>query len=229
MVEPVRLSSVNRPHRTRRADGKDTVRHRQGPRRARTAGSTVAAAPRSGRHRLPPPANRRPRRRAEAAWTGAARFTPNPEARAAPSHRRLRGRARGHALRRDAHPASAADARQQLASHRHHLAAARLRQDHDGAEPGLQPGAPARNAHRPGRDRPASPCDRPDAGAAGQQRFASVLEGTCPLRQHALRYGPNLAIATSHAAVRNPAELLHSPTVGDGARPDRGAVRARRS
>lgn len=51
-------------------------------------------------------------------------------------------------------------------------------------------------------------------GLTRQQSFASVLGGTADFAQHALRYGSNLAVATNHTAVRNPAELLHGATVG---------------
>lgn len=51
-------------------------------------------------------------------------------------------------------------------------------------------------------------------GLRGQHSFAQVLAGRAPLADHALRHGDNLAIASNHTASRNPAELLHSSTVG---------------
>jgi Mrp family chromosome partitioning ATPase len=46
------------------------------------------------------------------------------------------------------------------------------------------------------------------------QSFARVLDGSGRLADNAMRYGSNLAIASNHAPYRNPAELLHGPTVG---------------
>lgn len=50
-------------------------------------------------------------------------------------------------------------------------------------------------------------------GLTQHHSFARVLKGTGTLADNAVRYGPNLAIATNHAAVRHSAELLHSATV----------------
>lgn len=43
--------------------------------------------------------------------------------------------------------------------------------------------------------------------------FARVLEGAAKFEDNALRYGQNLAFATNQNAFRNPAELMHSPSV----------------
>ncbi|MFA9229767.1 MAG: CpsD/CapB family tyrosine-protein kinase [Microgenomates group bacterium] len=43
--------------------------------------------------------------------------------------------------------------------------------------------------------------------------FARVLEGTAKLEDNALRYGQNLIFSTNQNPFRNPAELLHSPSV----------------
>jgi protein-tyrosine kinase len=51
-------------------------------------------------------------------------------------------------------------------------------------------------------------------GIKADHSFARVLEGNGRLADNALRYGSNLAIATNHGPFRNPAELLHGPTVG---------------
>jgi Mrp family chromosome partitioning ATPase len=51
-------------------------------------------------------------------------------------------------------------------------------------------------------------------GTRADHSFARVLEGSARLADNALRYGSNLAIATNHGPYRNPAELLHGPTVG---------------
>lgn len=51
-------------------------------------------------------------------------------------------------------------------------------------------------------------------GLKGPHSFAHVLEGTAMLADNATRYGSNLAFATNHDPYRNPAELLHGPTVG---------------
>jgi Mrp family chromosome partitioning ATPase len=53
--------------------------------------------------------------------------------------------------------------------------------------------------------------------------FARVLEGKGALADNAVRYGSNLAIATNHDPYRNPAELLHGPSVG----PALAAIEAR--
>lgn len=50
-------------------------------------------------------------------------------------------------------------------------------------------------------------------GLRNRNNFVHVLQGTAPLAEHAVRYGPNLAFATNYSAFRNPAELLHSPSV----------------
>lgn len=50
-------------------------------------------------------------------------------------------------------------------------------------------------------------------GLRNGHSFARVLQGTAEARDHMVRQGPNLAFATNHSAFRNPAELLHNPTV----------------
>jgi protein-tyrosine kinase len=50
-------------------------------------------------------------------------------------------------------------------------------------------------------------------GIRVSQSFSEVLAGTVPLAGNAVRYGANLAFATNKGPVRNPAELLHSPSV----------------
>jgi Mrp family chromosome partitioning ATPase len=47
-------------------------------------------------------------------------------------------------------------------------------------------------------------------GLKEKHSFASVLEGTSPFSENALRHGQNLALATTHGPSRNPAELLQS-------------------
>jgi Mrp family chromosome partitioning ATPase len=51
-------------------------------------------------------------------------------------------------------------------------------------------------------------------GIKADHSFARVLDGSGRLGDNAVRYGSNLAIATNHGPFRNPAELLHGPTVG---------------
>jgi Mrp family chromosome partitioning ATPase len=51
-------------------------------------------------------------------------------------------------------------------------------------------------------------------GVRADHSFAQVLNGSGRLAENAVRYGSNLAIATNHSPYRNPAELLHGPTVG---------------
>lgn len=51
-------------------------------------------------------------------------------------------------------------------------------------------------------------------GIKVHQNLAQVLEGKGRLADNALRYGTSLAVATNHAPYRNPAELLHGPTIG---------------
>lgn len=51
-------------------------------------------------------------------------------------------------------------------------------------------------------------------GMKAQHNFAEVLEGRAKFAENAMRYGSNLAIATNYGPHRNPAELLHGPTVG---------------
>jgi Mrp family chromosome partitioning ATPase len=60
-------------------------------------------------------------------------------------------------------------------------------------------------------------------GLRAHHSFAQVLEGRAALADNAVRYGNNLAIATNHDPYRNPAELLHGPTVG----PALAAIEAR--
>ena len=50
-------------------------------------------------------------------------------------------------------------------------------------------------------------------GISESQGFADVLEGRARFADVALRYGPNLAIATTPTAWRNPAELLQRSTI----------------
>lgn len=50
-------------------------------------------------------------------------------------------------------------------------------------------------------------------GLREKHAFASVLAGEAAFADHAVRYGDNLAIATNHAPIRNPAELLAGSTV----------------
>jgi len=50
-------------------------------------------------------------------------------------------------------------------------------------------------------------------GIRAGHSFAKVLDGSEPFEDHVLRYGHNLALATNQGAIRNPAELLHSPGV----------------
>lgn len=50
-------------------------------------------------------------------------------------------------------------------------------------------------------------------GLRGGHNFARVLQGGAEARDHMVRHGPNLALATNHGPVRNPAELLHNPSV----------------
>jgi protein-tyrosine kinase len=50
-------------------------------------------------------------------------------------------------------------------------------------------------------------------GLRADHSFARVLDGSGRLADNAVRYGNNLAIATNHGPFRNPAELLHGPTV----------------
>lgn len=45
--------------------------------------------------------------------------------------------------------------------------------------------------------------------------FARVLEGRAPFADHARRVGDNMALALNRGPVKNPAELLHSPTVAE--------------
>ena len=50
-------------------------------------------------------------------------------------------------------------------------------------------------------------------GLRGTQSFARVLEGLDPFGSQAIRIGDNLAVGTCHAPHRQPAELMHSPSV----------------
>ena len=50
-------------------------------------------------------------------------------------------------------------------------------------------------------------------GLRGTQSFARVLEGLDPFGDQAIRIGDNLAVGTCHAPHRQPAELMHSPSV----------------
>ncbi len=50
-------------------------------------------------------------------------------------------------------------------------------------------------------------------GLREKHQFAEVLAGQADLAAHAVRYGPNLAIATQTGPARHPAELLHSPAM----------------
>ncbi len=50
-------------------------------------------------------------------------------------------------------------------------------------------------------------------GLRGPQSFARVLEGLDPFGSQAVRIGDNLAVSTCHAPHRQPAELMHSPSV----------------
>lgn len=50
-------------------------------------------------------------------------------------------------------------------------------------------------------------------GAQGEASFAEVLQGTAAFADAALCHGKNLAIAPVTRVVRNPAELLHAPSV----------------
>lgn len=52
-------------------------------------------------------------------------------------------------------------------------------------------------------------------GISERHSFASVLNGTSPFANQALRHGDNLALATTHAAVPNPAELLQSRSASE--------------
>ncbi len=45
--------------------------------------------------------------------------------------------------------------------------------------------------------------------------FARVIEGRAPFADHARRVGDNLGLALNRGPVKNPAELLHSPTVAE--------------
>lgn len=45
--------------------------------------------------------------------------------------------------------------------------------------------------------------------------FARVIEGVAPFADHARRVGDNLGLALNRGPVKNPAELLHSPTVAE--------------
>jgi Mrp family chromosome partitioning ATPase len=60
-------------------------------------------------------------------------------------------------------------------------------------------------------------------GVKVHHSFAAVLEGRADLAGHAARHGDNLAIASNHSPFRNPAELLHGPSVG----PALAAIEAR--
>lgn len=51
-------------------------------------------------------------------------------------------------------------------------------------------------------------------GLRESHSMAKVLEGTARFQDNALRYGDNLAVATNASVWRNPAELLHSSSVG---------------
>jgi Mrp family chromosome partitioning ATPase len=50
-------------------------------------------------------------------------------------------------------------------------------------------------------------------GLRSGHNFVRVLQGAAQARDHMVRHGPNLAFATNHSAFRNPAELLHAPSV----------------
>lgn len=50
-------------------------------------------------------------------------------------------------------------------------------------------------------------------GLRTQHSFARVLEGNARFEDQVERYGKNLIFATNHSPFRNPAELLHSPSV----------------
>ena len=50
-------------------------------------------------------------------------------------------------------------------------------------------------------------------GLRGPQNFARVLEGLDPFGAQAVRIGDNLAVSTCHAPHRQPAELMHSPSL----------------
>lgn len=50
-------------------------------------------------------------------------------------------------------------------------------------------------------------------GLRGPQSFARVLEGLDPFGAQAVRIGDTLAVSTCHAPHRQPAELMHSPSV----------------
>lgn len=50
-------------------------------------------------------------------------------------------------------------------------------------------------------------------GLRGPQSFARVLEGLDPFGAQAVRIGDNLAVSTCHAPHRQPAELMHSPSL----------------
>jgi len=52
-------------------------------------------------------------------------------------------------------------------------------------------------------------------GLADPLNFARVIEGRAPFADHARRVGDNLALALNRGPVKNPAELLHSPTVAE--------------
>ena len=53
-------------------------------------------------------------------------------------------------------------------------------------------------------------------GVTRPQSMAGVLRGMAPAAENFLRYGDNLAIGTNAQAIRNSAELLMSPSTGQG-------------